>query len=119
MPTLGRAVVPGPISTHGFGTIRPVAIDFGGDSSGVVEHITWSTWSGTEALGTGMAEYVGPHQSIAEGSQLTATVVAFKLGTCGAGPAYTAVEWYFPSKDEFFNPAKYFNACTRAYVGPY
>jgi len=43
-------------------------------------------------------------------------VVAFNRGTCHARYMYRAVEWYFPSHGQRFNPHRYQNICTGTYV---
>ena len=117
VPTLGR---PAGLFAHGagFGQIRPSKIFNGGDPTGLVSHITWTSWGGARASGTGMSDYVGSGQSVATGSQERVTVVAFDRGTCHGRPAYRAVEWYFPSHGQRFNPHRYENICTGTYVPP-
>lgn len=60
----------------------------------------WQSWGGATATGTGTSTYVAPGQSVAQGSQQTATVVASDLGTCAGAAAYQQVKWYFPSEGE-------------------
>ena len=118
VPTLGRFAGAFGISGVGFGQVRPKEIFNGGDPSGMVSHITWKSWGGPQAIGTGTALYVGPHQSVAEGTEETATVVAFNLGLCGGKLMYRAVEWYFPQHGQAFNPRQYENICTGGYSTP-
>jgi hypothetical protein len=99
----------------GYGHARPRTIFNGGDPSGLVEHIEWKSWGGARAIGTGLAEYVGPHQSVADGTEQSAKVVLFQLGRCHGRRAYDAIEWYFPQHGQRFNPHEYINACTGAY----
>ncbi len=114
-PPLGR---PAGVFAHGagFGQIRPSRIFNGGDPTGLVTHITWKSWGGPRAVGTGTSDYVGPAQSVAAGTEQTATVVAFNLGTCHGKRMYRAVEWYFPQHGQTFSPSRYENVCTGAYV---
>ena len=114
-PTLGR---PAGVFAHGegFGQVRPPQIFNGGDPTGLVTHITWKSWGGARAYGTGMSDYVGPGQSVATGTQQPVTVVAFNRGTCHGRQAYRAVEWYFPAHGGRFTPHRYENICTGAYV---
>jgi hypothetical protein len=114
-PTLGR---PAGVFAHGegFGQVRPPKIFNGGDPTGLVSHITWKSWGGARAYGTGMSDYVGPGQSVATGTQQPVTVVAFNRGTCHGRQAYRAVEWYFPAHGGRFTPHRYENICTGAYV---
>jgi len=94
-PTLGVAGAFGP-NGMGFGTVRPAEISFGGDPTGVLTGVTWQSWGGAQATGTGTSTYVAPGQTVAQGTQETATVVASGLGTCKGAPAYQQVVWYFP-----------------------
>lgn len=112
---LGRSHRPG----AGFGQSRPRMIFLGGDPTGLLEKIHWSTWGGAQASGSGDAEYVWPGTSVA-GNPIGpgARVVAFHLGTCHGVRSYNAVEWYFPRYGETFNPRDYFNTCTGRPVAP-
>ena len=114
VPTLGRfsGVF---INGVGFGQVRPKEIFNGGDPTGMVSHITWKSWGGPKAIGTGTALYVGPNQIVANGTEEPATVVAFNLGLCGGKLMYRAVEWYFPQHGQAFNPRQYENICTGGY----
>ena len=100
----------------GFGEVKPSRIFNGGDPTGLVTHVVWSSWGGAQAKATGTSEYVGPNQSVAQGSEQPATVVAFNLGACDGKLMYQAVEWYFPQHGQTFNPAMYENICTGSYV---
>jgi hypothetical protein len=115
VPTLGR---PAGVFAHGagFGQVRPARIFNGGDPTGLVTHIVWTSWGGSRAVGTGTAEYVGPNQIVATGSQQRATVVAFRLGTCHGKLMYRAVEWYFPQHGQSFSGSHYQDICTGSYV---
>jgi hypothetical protein len=84
----------------GFGQVRPTEISLGGDPTGILTGISWQSWGGSQATGTGTSTYVGPGQTVAQGSQQTATVDAFDLGTCNGAPAYQQVTWYFPQHDQ-------------------
>lgn len=96
---LGLASAWGP-SAVGFGQVRPTEISLGGDPTGLLTGITWQSWGGDTAAGSGTGTYVGPNQTAAQGMQETATVVASDLGTCGGRPAYQEVKWYFPGQGE-------------------
>ncbi len=115
VPTLGRFAGGYGINGVGFGQVRPKEIFNGGEPTGMVSHITWKSWGGPKAIGTGTALYVGPNQPVANGTEETATVVAFNLGTCGGKLMYRAVEWYFPQHGQAFNPSQYENICTGGY----
>ena len=115
LPTLGR--VWGPGGQEGYGKVRPSTVYNGGDETGLVKHITWSSWGGKTATGTGESVYVAPGQFTYQGTVQRVTIVAFDLGTCGGHPAYRAVEWYFPQHGMKFMPHNYINDCTGQYVG--
>jgi photosystem II stability/assembly factor-like uncharacterized protein len=111
VPTLGRrtgAFVNG----EGFGQVEPTVVFNGGDPTGYVGGITWQSWGGARAVGTGTSDYVGPQQTVAQGTQEPVTVVAFDLGTCDGSLMYQAVEWYFPQHGQTFDPDQYENICT-------
>jgi hypothetical protein len=113
-PTLGLSWGP---SSKGYGTVQPSFVYNGGDPSGIVSGITWSSWGEPTATGTGIAEYVGPNQFVANGTREQAIIVASNLGTCGGAPAYTDLRWYFPSEGETFtHPAFHIDACTHQYL---
>jgi hypothetical protein len=101
---------------EGFGQVKPAKIFNGGDPTGLVTRLIWSSWGGRRAVGTGLADYVGQGQSVASGSQKQVTVVAFNLGTCHGTRMYRAVEWYFPGEGQAFDPTRYENICAGAYV---
>jgi hypothetical protein len=101
----------------GYGTTEPTEVFNGGDPTGDISDVTWSGWGGMEATGSGTSTYVPAGDDVADGYPAPATIVAFDLGTCGNGPAYTAVEWYFPEYGESFNAGNYIEACTGSYAG--
>ena len=115
-PTLGvsRALTAG----AGFGQVRPSRVYLGGDPTGDIRNIVWVAWGGGRATGTGTSYYVAPGQPTSSATAETATIVAFDPGTCHGGPAYQAVEWYFPQHGGYFDPGAYVNACTGAYSPP-
>jgi hypothetical protein len=81
VPVLGRLAGVFDRGT-GFGQARPAKIFNGGDPTGLVTKITWHSWGGPQATGSGTSEYVGPGRSVATGTAQPVTIVAFKLGTC-------------------------------------
>jgi len=90
---------------EGFGRVRPRTVSYGGDPTSLVVRVHWHSWGGARAWGTGVADWVWPGWCVACGSvELRATVVAFGLSRCGGHPAYTHVEWYFPSRGMTFSP---------------
>jgi hypothetical protein len=112
-PTLGVTGAFGPAGV-GFGQVRPSEISLGGDPTGILTGISWQTWGGSQATGTGTSTYVASGQTVVQGTLETATAVAFDLGTCRGAAAYQQVTWYFPQhgqtpSDNGSSPA---NACT-------
>jgi hypothetical protein len=107
-------ILAGPWTLHqkGYGHARPQTIDNGGDPTGLVSAIAWHSWGGARATGSGTAEYVGRNQSVAQGKEESARIVAFHLGTCHGKRAYNAVEWYFPNHGGHFSAGNYVNPCT-------
>jgi len=95
---------------RGWGTIRPSAISNGGPFVGLT-NIAWSTWGGAKAEGRGRGIYIPPGGSIVNEVSAPVVVVAFKLGTCDNHRVYTAVEWYYPSKGQAFNPKTFESWC--------
>jgi hypothetical protein len=103
-------------SGGGYGSVRPTLVSNGGDPTGVVSSITWQSWGGSQAVGTGTSDYVAPGQTVADGSQQTVTIVAYNLGTCDGQSAYQDVEWYFPGQGQTFDPSQGLTACQFGYV---
>jgi hypothetical protein len=100
----------------GFGEVKPAEISLGGDPTGVLTGITWQSWGGNQATGTGKSTYVGPDQTVAQGTVETATVVAFDLGSCKGAPAYQEVKWYYPEEGETLASGS--NTTIEACTGP-
>jgi len=82
-----------------------------------VTGITWSSWGGSTATGTGTSDYVGRGQTVATGTQEHATIVAFNLGTCDGKLVYQVVEWFFPQHGQTFDPNQYEDICAGTYIG--
>jgi hypothetical protein len=100
----------------GFGGVEPSLVYLGGDPTGRLTSIKWSSWGGAEASGSGSGWYVSPNTSTADGSDRPATVTAFDLGICAGHPAYQEVEWYFAGEGGKFDPTQALYACTEGYV---
>jgi hypothetical protein len=115
VPTLGQ---PTGVFAHsqGFGQVKPAKIFNGGDPTGLVTQVVWRSWGGAKAIATGISDYVGPNQTVAEGRQEPVTVVAFSLGICHGRLMYQAVEWYFPRHKQAFDAGRYEDICTGTYV---
>ena len=113
-PTLGRAWSP---SVRGYGTVQPVRVFNGGDPTGDIWDITWSSWGGAQATGRGLSYGIPPGATtVAESIKQPATIVAYNLGTCNGQLMYQAAKWYFPGNGETFDPAGHYNICTGDYV---
>jgi len=115
VPTLGQLAGDFAHGT-GFGQVKPARIFNGGDPTGLVTHVVWTSWGGAQAVATGVSDYVGPGQSVATGTEEPVTVMAFDLGTCDGKLMYQAVEWYFPQHGQAFDAGRYQNICTGSYV---
>jgi hypothetical protein len=116
VPTLGQLA--GDFAHgEGYGQVKPSKIFNGGDPTGLVTDVVWSSWGGAQVTGTGTAEYLRPNQAVLQGKEEPATVVAFDLGTCDGKLMYQAIEWYFPQHGQSFSPSTYQDICTGSYVG--
>lgn len=82
--------------TKGFGRVEPREIFYGGDPTGLVCDIHWQSWGGRVARGTGVGWYISGNQSVNEGHEAIATVIASNLGTWKNRPAYNRLRWSFP-----------------------
>lgn len=100
---------------HGLGSSRPKTVDFGGDPTSYIKNVHWTSWDGKVATGTGTACRPPADGPIAYCKPTTATIKAFRLGSCSTHgrPAYTRVVWWFPV-DGAFDPKNNsaFNTCT-------
>ena len=104
-PTLGARDAFGAIG-KGFGQVRPREIDVTGDFEGHVLDITWHSWGGPRATGTGRGLWVPRSaRSLSQGKLAPVAIVAFDLGPCSGRYAYRSVEWYFPQHGQSFNPS--------------
>ncbi len=94
LPTLGLSSAY--VGGVGFGSIEPATISLGGDPTGVISAVAWSSWGDSTATGSGIAAYVAPGQATATAMKQSATVVAFNLGDCNGEMVYRDILWYFP-----------------------
>src|SRR5580658_8288630 len=76
LPKLGSEVFAGRAGV-GWGTYKPNEIFNGGDPTGQIEDIDWSSWGGPTAIGYGTGLYVGPHSDVADGRPGRAELRAF------------------------------------------
>jgi hypothetical protein len=122
IPTLGQPWgLDGGSGQEGYGTVRPDTIFNGGDPTGQVFDLTWQSWGEATATGNGTGVYLPASDDPAVGvgsdsSSAPATVVAFNRGWCGSKFMYRAVEWFFPTKGESFDPNTYIDICKGDYV---
>ena len=109
VPTLGQIGGEATSDDQGFGLVRPSTVVYGGV---LFANVVWGSWGGPTAVGTGISDYSAPNQSVAGGTQLPVTIVAFNLGTCDGKLMYQAFESYFPERGQVFDPTQYANICT-------
>jgi hypothetical protein len=83
--------------SQGFGVASPDSILFGGDPTGIVNQITWTSRGGSVAEGDGTAvnEADSVDGTVAGAPREPAHIVAWDIGTCGGKQAYQKVSWYF------------------------
>lgn len=75
--------------SEGWGKSRPKKVFNGGDLSGLVREIVWTSWGGATAIGYGVHYMFKPQGGYYEQPVLI-ELRASRLGNCGAGPrAYT------------------------------
>lgn len=103
--------------TRGYGTARPRTTSTGGDPTGIVDNIAWSSWGGARAIGSGMGYYDPPGKPVSRSVREKATVVAFHLTTCDGTYMYENVEFYFPESGGKFDPTTYLDACSWTWQG--
>lgn len=106
-PTLGQPWAP---TQQGFGQVMPWTFYAGGDPTGSVTSVTWTSWGGPTATGTGTAEYVGPGQTVASGVLRPATLLASNLGLCQGKLMYQRISWSFPGISQ--ESSGFNNICT-------
>ena len=102
VPILGRPILP---NSKGLGLVAPTSIFFGGDPTGAVGDIQWGSWGGSQAVGTGIADYVAPGEAVYQSTPQAAVIVAYDLGTCSGLLMYQMVSWYFPQFGQSFTPS--------------
>jgi hypothetical protein len=84
---------------EGWGSARPARVFNGGDPSGLVTEIHWTSWGSSTAVGYGLNSIFKPG-----GGYYSRPVIvelrAQALGHCGSRPAYTQLAIRGPSKPE-------------------
>lgn len=96
-PVLGSAAFAKP-DGEGWGSARPRRVYNGGDPSGLVTEIQWTSWGSDTAIGYGLGNIFKPH-----GGYYHPVVVELRaqnLGHCGSQGAYTQLAIRVPSKPE-------------------
>ncbi len=85
------------VQLGGNGRVKPRTVFNGGDPTGLVRKIRWYSWGVAHAVGSGITNYVGPHQGVLQGTQERAKIVLFQLGRCNGRRAYDAIDCSSPS----------------------
>ena len=103
LPNPGPPILP---NSKGLGLVAPTSIFFGGDPTGAVGDIQWGSWGGSQAVGTGIADYVAPGEAVYQSTPQAAVIVAYDLGNCSGLLMYQMVSWYFPQfSGQSFTPS--------------
>ena len=84
---------------EGWGTARPAKLYNGGDPSGLVKEIQWTSWGGRTAIGYGLGWIFKPGGGYYSRPVLV-ELRAQALGHCGSQPGYTQLAIRTPSKPE-------------------
>ncbi len=103
-PTLGSHLG-GP--TKGFGRIRPKSVSLGGDPTGTVTKLRWSSWGKSVAVGSGSGFYVPPGEPTAGAVKATVRLKASSLGICKGQRAYKRLSFRFSYKGKSHSGASY------------
>jgi hypothetical protein len=83
---LGGVVYDAP-NGEGWGSMEPGTIFNGGDPSGLISEVHWSSWGGAFALGRGRNSIFKPHGGYYR-RQVVIQVKATRIGRCEGHPAY-------------------------------
>jgi hypothetical protein len=84
---------------EGWGTARPRRLYNGGDPSGLVTEIRWTSWGHSTAYGYGVHSIFKPGGGYYPQSVIV-ELRAQNLGKCGSQPAYTRLYARDPTKPE-------------------
>jgi hypothetical protein len=84
---------------EGWGAARPARIYNGGDPSGRVTEIQWTSWGGGVAIGYGLGSIFKPGGGY-YGRPVLVELRAQRLGRCGSQRAYTQLAIRSPPKPE-------------------
>lgn len=103
VPVLG-APDPGASSAQhcwGLGEVKPSTFGCNGGLDHHVDGVSWSSWGGATATGTGEAGYI-PKGELGTDRAIPAAIRAWDLGTCRGKLAYRQLKWWFPSEGQSF-----------------
>jgi hypothetical protein len=89
----------------GFGHVRPAQIAFAGDGTSYINHVRWSSWGGSRAVGHGVANWAFPGWDDGSATPVKAEVVAYGLGSRDRQRAYQHVTWFWPPRGDHFTPS--------------
>jgi hypothetical protein len=81
----------------GWGTSKPMEIFNGGDPSGLITEVHWSSWGGAEAIGSGRNPIFKPQGGYYR-NPVSIKLKASGLGRCGGQPAYTRLSFREPKR---------------------
>lgn len=109
-PLVGLPFGPG---QAGFGKSRPTRIYGGGSPAGLIEHITWTSYGGATATGTGRALYIPKSGYVATAKMERTHIEATDLGKCQGVWIYRAVRWTFP-RHHGGSYGEFMELCSRA-----
>jgi trypsin len=82
---------------QGWGAVKPKTVFNGGDPSGLVDHIHWKSWGGSEAVGRGKTAIYKPSGGYYS-KHVPADLRATNVGICAGRRAYRHLEIRVPSK---------------------
>ena len=105
-PTLGKAWAQG---LKGYGQVRPQAIFDGNSIYNWVGNVTWKSWGGPRAIGTGYMKDLSHASNAVLAPWGEVMVVAYDLGPCDGHLAYRRIE--FPAHLDQFDPSRGFTIC--------
>ena len=81
----------------GWGTSEPTEIFNGGDPSGLITDVRWSSWGGSVAVGSGRNPIFKPHGGYYR-RPVPIELKASGLGRCGGQQAYTRLSFREPKR---------------------
>jgi hypothetical protein len=93
-PTLGSRLS----GTKGFGHVKPPTVFLGGDPTGLVTELTWTSWGAPVAVALGSGFYTPPNKPTADSVKVPVTLDASDLGICKGHEAYRRMSFTFHYK---------------------